>query len=46
MVEALGDIIESVDINPFLVQAHGGGAVALDALIVLNAGSTVKAGGA
>ena len=32
----LGDIIESVDINPLLVMADGKGAVALDGLVVLR----------
>ena len=32
----LGDIIESVDINPLLILADGQGAVALDGLVVLR----------
>jgi hypothetical protein len=31
---ANGDVIESIDINPFLVKAKGEGAVAVDALIL------------
>ena len=30
----LGDVLESVDVNPFLLLAQGG--VALDALVVLR----------
>jgi acetyltransferase len=33
---ALGDRLESVDVNPLLVQAAGAGALALDALVVLR----------
>ncbi len=32
----LGDVIESVDINPFAALAEGGGGYALDALVVLR----------
>ena len=32
----LGDIIEAVDVNPLLVLARNGGAVALDGLVVLR----------
>jgi acyl-CoA synthetase (NDP forming) len=32
----LGDILEAVDINPFLVRKRGQGAYALDALVVLR----------
>jgi acyl-CoA synthetase (NDP forming) len=41
----LGDVIESIDVNPFLVCAQGQGAYALDALVVLRppAGSTADA---
>jgi acetate---CoA ligase (ADP-forming) len=33
----LGDVIEAVDINPFVVLPHGG--MALDALVVLRGGA-------
>jgi acyl-CoA synthetase (NDP forming) len=36
MARDLGDIIEAVDINPFLVRERGQGACALDALVVLR----------
>jgi acetyltransferase len=32
----LGDVVQSIDINPFMVLPAGGGGLALDALIVLN----------
>jgi acetate---CoA ligase (ADP-forming) len=32
----LGDIVESIDVNPFLVRLDGQGACALDALVVLR----------
>ena len=34
---AHSDVIESIDINPFLVKAKGEGAVAVDALILTQA---------
>lgn len=34
--DRLGDRLETVDVNPLLVGAHGMGAVALDALVVLK----------
>jgi acyl-CoA synthetase (NDP forming) len=36
LARELGDIIEAVDINPFLVRKAGEGAFALDALVVLR----------
>ncbi len=35
----LGDVIEAVDVNPFVARAAGKGAVALDALVVVKAGA-------
>ena len=31
-----GDVIESIDINPFLVKAKGEGVIAVDALILTH----------
>jgi hypothetical protein len=36
LAQQLGDVIEAVDINPFLVCEQGQGAFALDALVVLR----------
>lgn len=36
MARDLGDIVEAIDINPFLVRERGQGACALDALVVLR----------
>jgi acyl-CoA synthetase (NDP forming) len=36
LAESLGDIVESLDINPLLVRPVGQGVVALDALVVLR----------
>ena len=36
LVRDLGDIVESIDVNPFLVRSDGQGACALDALVVLR----------
>ena len=38
LAAAAGDVIESLDINPFLVCGQGEGALALDALAVIGAG--------
>src|SRR5262249_49976146 len=35
---SLGDAVESIDINPFLVRPKGQGAVALDALVIPKKG--------
>lgn len=40
----LGDVIEAVDVNPFVARAAGKGGVALDALVVLRAGAAKSAG--
>ena len=37
IAQKLGDVIETVDINPFKVQMQGGGGMALDALVVVRA---------
>jgi acyl-CoA synthetase (NDP forming) len=37
LAEDLGDMIESVDVNPLLALPQGNGALALDALVVLRA---------
>ena len=34
--EAIGDRLETVDVNPLLVRAEGSGVLALDALVVLG----------
>jgi acetyltransferase len=36
MVEAFGDRLQTVDVNPLLVRAEGDGVLALDALVVLR----------
>lgn len=36
LANALGDVIESIDVNPLLVREKGKGVVALDALVVLR----------
>ena len=36
MAEAIGDRLETVDVNPLLVRAEGDGVLALDALVVLK----------
>ncbi|MFT5538826.1 MAG: acyl-CoA synthetase (NDP forming), partial [Alphaproteobacteria bacterium] len=38
----LGDVIEALDVNPFIVRRDGEGGVALDALVVLRAGAGGK----
>ncbi|MGE0652433.1 MAG: acetate--CoA ligase family protein, partial [Alphaproteobacteria bacterium] len=40
----LGDVIEAVDVNPFVARADGNGGVALDALVVLRAGAAKSTG--
>ena len=37
-LEDAGDIVDDVAVNPVIVGAPGQGAVAVDALIILNAG--------
>jgi hypothetical protein len=32
----LGDVVQSIDVNPFVVMPQGQGAMALDALVVLQ----------
>ena len=39
LAAAAGDVIESLDINPFLVYPKGAGGMALDALAVIGTGS-------
>jgi len=39
----LGDVLESIDINPFAVRPGNGGGVALDALVVIRGGATAEA---
>lgn len=36
----LGDVIEALDVNPFVARGAGKGGVALDALVVLRAGAS------
>jgi hypothetical protein len=36
LARELGDIVESIDVNPFVVRPEGQGAYALDALVVLR----------
>jgi acyl-CoA synthetase (NDP forming) len=43
LIEAAGDHIQSVDINPFVITASRG--VALDALVILRGGNGEKQGG-
>jgi hypothetical protein len=41
----LGDVIEAIDVNPFVARRGEGGAVALDALVIvraLNAGDNER----
>ncbi len=36
VAEALGDVIESIDVNPLVAMTDGGGCLVLDALIILR----------